>query len=96
MRCKNCPYEDYDYQEGYPTCRLFGDNEDYCYENAKGELGCRYNQRGLQKFVRLPELEEQDIVRQMGDFAKWCKEHPNPPYDDEPATVATADLELQE
>jgi hypothetical protein len=84
MRCKNCPHEGYDYQENYPICKLFGDNEDYIYENAKGELGCRYNRRGLQKFIRQREEDEKVIVQQMGDFAKWSEEHPNPPYDDEP------------
>lgn len=74
MRCKNCPYESYDYQEGYPTCRLFGDDDEFIYENAKGELGCRFNQRGLQKYIKIHELEEEEIVRQMGDFAKWYEE----------------------
>ena len=54
--CCKCPHEGYDFSEGHTTCNLFGDNEDYCYENAKGELGCKYNMRGLQKFVRLREL----------------------------------------
>lgn len=71
MRCRGCPYESYDYQEGYHTCSLFGDNEDYVYENAKGELGCKYNRRALKKFARIHELEEEEIVRQMGDFVKW-------------------------
>ena len=62
MRCNGCPYESYDYQEGF------------IYENAKGELGCRFNQRSLQKYIKIHELEEEEIVRQMGDFADWCKE----------------------
>lgn len=74
MRCNGCPYESYDYQEGYPTCRLFGDDDEFIYENAKGELGCRFNQRGLQKYIRYHEEEEKEIVRQMGDFAKWYEE----------------------
>lgn len=74
MRCKNCPYESYDYQEGYPTCQLFGDDDEFIYENAKGELGCRFNQRGLQKYIRQHEEDEKVIVQQMGDFAEWCKE----------------------
>lgn len=73
MRCKCCPHKSYDYQEGYQICRLFGDNEDYIYENQKGELGCKYNRRSLQKFVRAQELEEEEIVRQMGDFVEFCK-----------------------
>ena len=36
MRCNGCPYESYDYQEGCPTCKLFGDNDEFIYENAKG------------------------------------------------------------
>ena len=74
MRCNGCPYESYDYQEGCPTCKLFGDNDEFIYENAKGELGCRFNQRSLQKYIKIHELEEEEIVRQMGDFADWCKE----------------------
>ena len=69
MRCNGCPYESYDYQ-----CKLFGDNDEFIYENAKGELGCRFNQRGLQKYIKIHELEEEEIVRQMGDFAKWYEE----------------------
>ena len=74
MSCNGCPYKSYDYQEGYPNCKLFGDDEDYIYENKKGELGCRFNQRSLQKYIKIHELEEEEIVRQMGDFADWCKE----------------------
>lgn len=75
MRCSGCPYESYDYQEGYPTCRIFGDNDDYIYENKKGELGCKYNQKSLQSFVKTHERAEEDIVRQMGDFVKFCEEY---------------------
>lgn len=75
MRCKNCPYEDYDYQEHYPTCKLFGDDEDYIYENAKGELGCRFNRKGLQRFIKQHEEDEKVIVQQMGDFAKFSEEY---------------------
>lgn len=74
MRCKNCPYESYDYSEGYSICSIFGDNEDYTYENEKGELGCKYNRKTIEKFVRAKQLEEKEIVRQMGDMAKFWKE----------------------
>lgn len=33
-----------------------------------------FNQRGLQKYIKIHELEEEEIVRQMGDFAKWYEE----------------------
>ena len=75
MRCSGCPYESYDYQEGYPTCIIFGDNDDYIYENKKGELGCKYNMKGLQKFVKMHEQEEKEIVRHMGEFVKFCEEY---------------------
>ena len=74
MRCKHCPYESYDYSEGYSICSIFGDNEDYIYENEKGELGCKYNRKTIEKFVRAKQLEEEEIVRQMGDMAKFWKE----------------------
>lgn len=75
MRCNGCQYDTYDYQEGYPTCRIFGDNDDYIYENKKGELGCKYNQKSLQKIAKMREREEEEIVRQMGDFVKFCDEY---------------------
>ena len=28
----------------------------------------------MQKYIKIHELEEEEIVRQMGDFADWCKE----------------------
>ena len=37
MRCNGCPYESYDYQEGYPTCRLFGDDDEWYEETYKKE-----------------------------------------------------------
>ena len=74
MRCKHCPYESYDYSEGYSICSIFGDNEDYTYENKKGELSCKYNRKAIEKFVRAKQLEEKEIVRQMGDMAKFWKE----------------------
>lgn len=74
MRCKHCPYESYDYSEGYSICSIFGDNEDYTYENEKGELGCKYNRKTIEKFLRAKQFEEKEIVRQMGDMAKFWKE----------------------
>jgi len=74
MRCKNCPYTEYDYSENVELCKFFGYGEDEISENRKGEIGCRYNMKSLQKFVRMHEAEEEEIVRQMGDFAKWYEE----------------------
>lgn len=74
MRCKNCPYTEYDYSENVELCKFFGYGEDEISENRKGELGCKYNMKSLKKFVRMHEAEEEEIVRQMGDFAKWYEE----------------------
>lgn len=68
MRCRGCPYKLH-----YCDCRIFGDSDYYIYENQKGELGCKYNRRTLQKFERIQKLEEEEIIRQMGDFAEFCK-----------------------
>lgn len=83
MRCKNCPYKEYDYSEETTLCAIFGYGDDEISEDRHGDEGCRYNQKTLEKFIRRHrEVDEPEIVRQMGDFAKWCEEHPNPPYDD--------------
>ena len=59
MRCKNCKYTYYYYTEGYELCQLFeyGDGIDEkgnrrITENRKGEEGCRYNQKTLDKMYK--------------------------------------------
>lgn len=59
MRCKNCEYTYYYYAEGYELCQLFdyGDWEDkngnrIITENRKGEEGCRYNKKTLDKMYK--------------------------------------------
>lgn len=74
MRCKDCPHTTYDYSEGHETCNLFGDNEDFVYENNHGSVGCRFNRKQLKKYEKEHEFEEAEICRQMGDFVKWYNE----------------------
>lgn len=74
MRCDNCPYNGYDHHENYPVCKLFGIDDEFVYENSKGSIGCRFNRKTLKKYAYLKELEEQEICRQMGDFAKFLEE----------------------
>lgn len=75
MRCKNCPYTEYDYGENVELCKFFGYGEDEISENRKGEIGCRYNKKTLDKFDRISkEVDEPEILRQMGDYAKWYEE----------------------
>lgn len=47
MRCKDCPYNDYDRAENCNICRFGFEGED-----SRGECGCRYNRKTLDKFNR--------------------------------------------
>ena len=55
MRCKNCTHTEFDWSENCTICSIFGwDNDDmYISENRKGEPGCKYNERTLEKFERI-------------------------------------------
>lgn len=66
MRCKNCDYLYYDYSEGYEDCRLgLGD------ENDKGEIGCKYNRKQLEKFAKeMDEAEAEEYARMYEYFSK--------------------------
>ena len=57
MRCKNCKHQYKDYSENQWLCNLFGygdhlDNKGrrIITENSKGEEGCRYTKKQLDKF----------------------------------------------
>lgn len=76
MRCEGCTYTVYDYSENVELCKFFGYGDDEISENRKGEIGCRYNKKTLDKFERISqEVDEPEIIRQMGDFAKFCEEY---------------------
>ena len=75
MRCKHCPYKEYDYSEDVELCSIFGYGDDVITENRKGEEVCKYNKKTLEKFIRYHrEIEEPEICRQMGDFVKFYEE----------------------
>lgn len=68
MRCKNCSYVTYDYAEDYEIC-VFGFEE----ENSKGEIGCKYTEKQLSKFLKEMEEAEAEEYERMG---KYFSEHP--------------------
>ena len=49
MRCKNCPYTDFDYSENVELCKLFGYGDNEISENRKHEEGCKFNMKTLDK-----------------------------------------------
>ena len=68
MRCKNCNRTYCDgYEDRVYLCRIFGYGDDldengkcYIFENSKGEEGCKYTEKQLQKIekqIREAELE---------------------------------------
>ena len=68
MRCKNCNRMRWDgYEDGEYLCKIFGYGDDldengkrYIFENSKGEEGCKYTEKQLQKIekqIREAELE---------------------------------------
>ena len=63
MRCNNCNYLYFDYSENYEDCRL-GLGE----ENGKGECGCKYTQKQLDKFAKEIEEMEAEEYKRMGEF----------------------------
>ena len=63
MRCENCNYLYFDYSENYEDCRL-GLGE----ENNKGEIGCKYTSKQLEKFAK--EIEKMETIEyaRMGEY----------------------------
>lgn len=76
MRCDHCPYlHTVAYEDDYETCMVFGDNDDYYWENAKGELGCKYNLKTLNKIYKQErEIEDKAVLEYMAGFVKFCEE----------------------
>ena len=65
MRCKNCNYLYFDYSENYEDCRL-GLGE----ENNKGEIGCKYTQKQLDKFAKeIDDMEFKEYERMAEYFS---------------------------
>lgn len=49
MRCKNCTHTTYDYSENHELCAIFGYGDEEISENRRGEIGCKYNGKTLDK-----------------------------------------------
>lgn len=63
MRCKNCNYLYFDYSENYEDCRLgLGD------DNYKGECGCKYTRKQLEKFANELDKAEAEEYSRMAEY----------------------------
>ncbi len=61
MRCKSCDYHGYDYANLCDDCGVFGEQaEDYSYEFANGDFGCKFSKKKLDEIV----LDQQEELRQ--------------------------------
>ena len=69
MRCKYCIYKTYDWGEQKELCNLFGYGDDgEITENRKGEIGCRFNMKTIEKLNKeepyecLPKPKDPDGI----------------------------------
>lgn len=68
MRCKNCNYLMYDYSEDCEDCMFGFDDED-----SKGEIGCKYTRKQLDKFAKEMEEMETENYARMGEYFSKLK-----------------------
>ena len=66
MKCENCKYCQYDGQECMYFCRFGWEEED-----SKGNCGCRYNQKTLDKKYKALQKEEQYAANEF--YENFCK-----------------------
>lgn len=71
MRCENCPFGVYDHSEDYELCPL---GDDLAEENKKGEFGCKYTRKQLEKLIE-KENKMQDEAREKfcGEFMEFIE-----------------------
>ena len=63
MKCDNCKYCQYDRADNVYLCRFGWEEED-----SKGNCGCRYNQKTLDKKYKI--LLDEDIKA----FSEFCRD----------------------
>ena len=69
MKCENCKYCQYDLADDMYLCRFGWEEED-----SKGNCGCRYNQKTLDKKYKALQKEEQDAANEFyEDFCKFLE-----------------------
>ena len=73
MKCEKCKYCQYDWGDDMYLCRFGWEDED-----SKGNCGCRYNQKTLDKKNKTLQKEEQDAANEFyEDFVKFCRKEEN-------------------
>lgn len=69
MKCEKCNYCQYDWSDDMYLCRFSWEDEDY-----KGNCGCRYNQKTLDKKYKTLLKEEQKAENEFyEDFCKFME-----------------------
>ena len=66
MKCDNCKYCQYDWRDDMYLCRFGWEEED-----SKGNCGCRYNQKTLDKKYKI--LLDEDIKASSEFYEDFCK-----------------------
>lgn len=73
MKCENCKYCQYDITDDMYLCRFGWDDED-----SKGNCGCMYNQKTLDKKYKVLQKEEQNAANEFyKDFCKFMERKTN-------------------
>ena len=76
MKCEKCKYCQYDWSDDMYLCRFGWEDED-----SKGNCGCRYNQKTLDKKYKALQKEEQDAANEFyEDFVKFCRKENDEKY----------------
>lgn len=73
MKCEKCKYCQYDWSDDIYLCRFGWEEED-----SKGNCGCRYNQKTLDKKYKALQEEEQAAANEFyEDFCKFIEREMN-------------------
>lgn len=73
MKCEKCKYCQYDWSDDMYLCRFGWEEED-----SKGNCGCRYNQKTLDKKYKILLEEEQKAETEFyEDFVKFYRKEEN-------------------
>ncbi len=78
MRCDNCEFKCFDESENHYVCGIFGYDDDckYISENSKGEEGCKYTKKYLNKINNRQMREEAEGY---GSLNEACQSALNKP-----------------
>lgn len=75
MRCRYCEHTEFDYSENHELCALFGYGDDGTItEDAKGEMGCRYTKKSIDKMLKISVEEDcKAFAEECGSFNEFME-----------------------